>query len=164
MLFIVSAWRFFENSALPVKVEQAWTIFIRVLTRHHFYTQHRSGWGGRHIRPWQIYTELSEIEYRDLEQTWTSQDRRRVLQEIISSLHMPFNLINWKIKINTNFIAKRLRGISQAAVISVSTDTRPTSRTGAIGEKVGWWELKRSISVLPMMSDRGVEVDADQWR
>jgi hypothetical protein len=41
------------------------------------------------------------------------------------------------IKVNIKFIAKRLRGISQAVVISVPTDTRPTFRTGAIGGEVG---------------------------
>ena len=40
-------------------------------------------------------------------------------------------------KVYINFIANRLRGISQATVISVSTDTRPTFRTGAVGGEVG---------------------------
>jgi len=40
-------------------------------------------------------------------------------------------------KININFIANRLRGISQTAVIPASTDARPTFRTGAIGGEVG---------------------------
>ena len=40
-------------------------------------------------------------------------------------------------KININFIAKRLRGISQTAVISVSADTEPAFKPGAIGEEVG---------------------------
>ena len=40
-------------------------------------------------------------------------------------------------KVSINFIANRLRGISQAAVISVPTGTTPTLRTGAFGEAVG---------------------------
>jgi len=40
-------------------------------------------------------------------------------------------------KVNINLIANRLRGISQAADISVPTDNRPTFRTGAIGGEVG---------------------------
>jgi hypothetical protein len=59
-------------------------------------------------------------------------------------------------KVNINFIANRLRGISQATVISVSTDTRPSFRTGSIGGEVGRGELRKSISVLPMMNDRGL--------
>ena len=55
-----------------------------------------------------------------------------------------------------NFIAYRLRGISQATVISVPPDTRPTFRTGAIGGEVGRWELRKAISVLPTMIDRGL--------
>jgi hypothetical protein len=43
--------------------------------------------------------------------------------------------LEWK-KVNLNFIANRLRGISQAKVVSVSTDTRPRFRTGAIGGEV----------------------------
>ena len=39
-------------------------------------------------------------------------------------------------KININFIANRLRGISQAAVVSVPADIKPTFRTGAIGGEV----------------------------
>ena len=55
-------------------------------------------------------------------------------------------------------MASRLRNISQASAISVSTDTRPTFRTGAIGGEVGRLGLKKSISVLPMMNDRGLEL------
>ena len=40
-------------------------------------------------------------------------------------------------KININFIVNRLRGISQAAVISVPADIKPTFRTGAIGGEGG---------------------------
>ena len=57
-------------------------------------------------------------------------------------------------KISINFIAKKFQGISQATVISVPTDTRPRFRTGAIGGEVGRWELRISMSVLPMMNDR----------
>ena len=101
-LFIMSAWRFVENSACFIRFKQAWTICVRVLTsRHHFCIQNRrNGWRGRQVRTWRIYTELSEIEYRDLEQAWTTQDRRRVLQEINSSLHRTFNHISCKIRID----------------------------------------------------------------
>ena len=44
--------------------------------------------------------------------------------------------VEW-MKININFIANRLRGISQAAVISVSAGTGSTFRPGAIGGEVG---------------------------
>ena len=77
-------------------------ICIRVLTgRHHFCIQNRRNrCRGRQVRTWRVYTELSEIDYyRDLEQAQTSQDRRRVLQEINSSFHRAFNLINWEIRI-----------------------------------------------------------------
>ena len=50
-------------------------------------------------------------------------------------------------EVNIIFIAKRLRDISQASAISVSSDTRPTFRIGAIGGEVGRWELGKSISV-----------------
>jgi len=61
-----------------------------------------------------------------------------MLQQINSSLHRTFNLINCDIRIDeVNIKANRLRGISQAAVISVPTDTRPTFRIGAIGGEVG---------------------------
>ena len=40
-------------------------------------------------------------------------------------------------KVSIKFIAKRLRDIPQATVISVSADTRLTFRTGAIGGEVG---------------------------
>ena len=40
-------------------------------------------------------------------------------------------------KFNINFIANRLRGISQGAVISVLADIKPTFRTGTIGGEVG---------------------------
>ena len=40
-------------------------------------------------------------------------------------------------KININCVTKRLRGISQAAVISVPGDIKPTFRTGEIGGEVG---------------------------
>ena len=59
-------------------------------------------------------------------------------------------------KVNIDFIANRLRDILQASAISVSTDTRPTFRTGAIGGEVGRWELRKSISVLPMMENEGL--------
>jgi len=63
-----------------------------------------------------------------------------MLQQINRFLHRTFNLINCEIRIdevNINFIGNRLRGISQAAVISVSPDNRPTFRTGEIGGEVG---------------------------
>jgi len=53
-------------------------------------------------------------------------------------------------------MAKRSRGISQATVISVPTDAWPTFRTEAIGGEVGRWGLRKPISVLPMMNDRGL--------
>ena len=59
-------------------------------------------------------------------------------------------------KVHINLIANRLRGISQATVISVPTNARPTFRTGAIGGEVGRLGLRKSISVLPMMNDRGL--------
>ena len=58
--------------------------------------------------------------------------------------------------ISIKFIAKRLKDISQATVISVPADTRPTFRTGGIGGDAGRQKLRRSISVLPMMKDRGL--------
>ena len=160
MLFIMSAWRFVENSACSIRFKQAWTIFITVLTgRHHFCIQNRmNGCRGRQVRTWRIYTELSEIECRDLKQGWTSQDRR-VLQEINSCLHRSFNLISCKIKIDEGqYQHNSQRGISQATVISAPTDTQPTFRTGVICGEVGRWELRKSISVLPMMSDRGLRL------
>ena len=36
-------------------------------------------------------------------------------------------------QVSTEFITEKLRGSSQATVISVSADTRPTLRKGAIG-------------------------------
>ena len=75
------------------------------------------------------------------------------MQEIKSSLHRAFNLINCEIrinKVNIDFIANRLRGISQATVISGPADARPTVKTGANGGEVG-----RSISVLSIIKDRG---------
>ena len=59
-------------------------------------------------------------------------------------------------KVNIKLTAKRSRGISQATVILVPTDTWPTFRTGEIGGEVGRWGLGKSISVLPMMNDRGL--------
>ena len=96
---------------------------------------------------------LSEIEYRDLEKAWTCQDRRRVLQEINSSLHRAFNLINCKIRIDKGQYQLCNKGISQATVILVP---RPTLRTAAVGGEVRRWELRKSISVLPMMNYRGL--------
>jgi hypothetical protein len=61
-------------------------------------------------------------------------------------------------KVNLNFIANRLRGISQAKVVSVSTDTRPRFRTGAIGGEVDKWELGKSISESPMMNNRSLRI------
>ena len=61
-------------------------------------------------------------------------------------------------RVNINFIANRLRGISQAKVISVPTAIRPTFRTGAIGREVGRWELRKSISALPNMNDRDLRL------
>jgi hypothetical protein len=55
-------------------------------------------------------------------------------------------------KVNINFIANRSRGISQARVISVP---RPTLRTGVIGVE---GELRKSISELTMMNDRGLRL------
>ena len=56
-------------------------------------------------------------------------------------------------KIHINLIANRLRGISQATVTSVP---QHTFRTGAFGGEVGQCGFKKSISVLPMMDDRGL--------
>ena len=47
-----------------------------------------------------LHRELSEIAYGDLEHAQTSQDRRRVLQEINSSSHKAFNLISCEIRID----------------------------------------------------------------
>ena len=58
--------------------------------------------------------------------------------------------------ININLTGKRSKGISQATVISVLTDTWPTFRTGAIGGEIGRWGLGKSITVLPMMNDRSL--------
>ena len=159
MLFIVLAWRFVDNPAWSVRFEQAWTIFSGVLTgRHHFCIQNsnrRNRCRGRQVRTWRVYTELSEIDYyRDLEQAQTSQDRRRVLQEINSSLHRAFDLINWEIRIVESQYQLHSKQISQLKVISVPTAIRPTFRTGAIGGEVGRWEIRKSISALPMMNDR----------
>ena len=68
-------------------------------------------------------------------------------------------------KININFIANCQRDISQA-VISVSADTRPTFWTGAIAGRVGRWELKASISVLPIVNNRGLglmQTSGSRW-
>ena len=59
-------------------------------------------------------------------------------------------------KVNGDFIANRLRGISQGTTISVPTDARPTFRTGAIGGEIGRSELRKSMSVLPKMNDGGL--------
>ena len=59
-------------------------------------------------------------------------------------------------KDNINIITNRLRDISRASAILVSTDTRLTFRTGAIGGEVGRLGLKKSISVLSIMNDRGL--------
>ena len=59
-------------------------------------------------------------------------------------------------KVNGSIIANRLRGISQATVILVFTDTRPMFRTGAFGGEV--LELRKSISKSPMMKDRSLRL------
>ena len=60
--------------------------------------------------------------------------------------------------VNINFITNRLRGVSQATVILVPTDTRPTLRTGVLGGEVGRSELRKSISMLLIMNDGGLGV------
>ena len=59
-------------------------------------------------------------------------------------------------KVNINIIDNRLRSISQATFMPTPTESRPTFRTEAIGADVSRWELRKPISVLPMMNDRGL--------
>jgi len=61
-------------------------------------------------------------------------------------------------KVNVNFIKNRLRCILQAKVGLVSTDTRPTFRTGAFGGEVGKWELRKAMSESLMMNDRSLRI------
>jgi len=58
-----------------------------------------------------------------------------MLQEVNSSFHRALRLELMKGQHQLH--SKQIEGISQAAVISSSTDARPTFRTGAIGGEVG---------------------------
>ena len=173
----ILSWNNVYNVSLKVCWElcmvcQIWVslnICIRVLTgRHHFCIQsRRNGLRNRQVRTWKIYTESSDIEHRDLEQAWTSQDRRRVLQEINSSLHRTFNLINCEIRIGEGqyqIYSKEIEGY-----LTGNSHFSTHWHQAYIHNRSNWWrgrQVRTQDIYISVTNDEwwGFGVNADLWR